>query len=251
MTMKDKIIGITLFSVLTLGVFFLIFLSNKNQDRNRFRDVVIQGEKLLSESSYLNYCFSEKENFDTETTLSELRELIIGHPYIKNVDIELTTDKKAVAYLKEKIVKALILVEGKPFLITEDFEILSILENTNILDFPTINNSKLTGVNGQQVISEPGVTEAFRIIDITYLISKELYNNLSEINLRHGKEILLSFSDDFSQTVLGKGDFSRKLNILKNLKYDTKYSDFVKSCNYIDLRYDNYVYLGMNEKIGI
>jgi cell division septal protein FtsQ len=251
MTLKDKIIGITLFSVLTLGVFFLIFLSNKNQDKNRFRDVVIQGEKLLSKNSYLSYCFPMKEYIDDETTLSQLREQILSHPYIKNVDIELTTDKKAVAYLKEKIVKALILVEGKPFLITENFEVLNILEKTNILDFPTINNSKLTGVTGQQVISEPGVTEAFKIIDIVNLLSKELYNNFSEINLRHGKEIILSFSDDYSQVVLGKGDFPRKLNILKNLKYDTKYSDLVKSCNYIDLRYDNYVYLGMNEKIGI
>jgi len=251
MTLKDKIVGITLFSVLTLGVFFLIFLSNKNQDKNRFRDVVIHGEKLLSKDSYLNYCFAGDNVWASRKTLPQLREELLNHPYIHDVDIEFTTDKKAVAYLKEKIVKALILVEGKPFLITEDFEILTILENTNILDFPTVNNSKLAVVKEHEKVAEPGIVEAFKIIDITRLFSEELYSNLSEINLRHGKEIILSFSDDYAQVVLGKDGFSRKLNTLSGLKSDKKFSELVKSCNYIDLRYDNYVYLGMNEKIGI
>ncbi len=248
---KKKILSITFLSVLTCTLVFIIFFSNKNDGNIKITRLEIVGSKLLSASTYYKYSNFEELITKQNITLPMIREIFFRHPYVKDVYVEQVSNNKVVAHIIEKNVEAIILKDGNSYFLTDDFKLIGILDNTIQADFPLITNSSLMEIDFLHSVPCTDIKDAMTIIETAKLINQEFYNNLSEINLRNGGEILLYFSGFNPVIILGKKQLAKKLFELKNIVSDIQIKQILENAGYVDLRYDNNIFIGLNQGSGI
>jgi cell division protein FtsQ len=127
------------------------------------------------------------------------------------------------------------------------------LDDTKYIDLPVISNANVQ--NNFTVFSfqeSDDVVEAFKIIEAAKLSSIELSKKLSEIDLRNGNEILLSFSGIKPPVIFGKGDEAKKMVYLEIMMDGMpKGNNLVDNSDYIDLRFANEIFLGKAEETGL
>ena len=93
------------------------------------------------------------------------------------------------------------------------------------------------------------LVEAFKIIDAANYVDVDLSKNLSEIDLKDGGDILLSFAGMKAPVIFGRGEEAEKIVYLDALwKRETDANKFINESRYIDLRFNHAVYLGLLEK---
>jgi len=78
-------------------------------------------------------------------------------------------------------------------------------------------------------------------------VNVELYNNLNEIELRNGNDIIISFTNTEIQAILGRGNEIRKLVYFDRVWKSLKRTENINSYGYVDLRFNKYVYLGLSD----
>lgn len=252
MQKKDKIIGITLFSVLTCVVVFLSFFQTKNSSTENIKKVAVEGNILLTETEYLKVTGLHSIDANDSLSLIGIKQLFEKHPYIEKVSVELKADYSVSVKVNEKKIEALLNVSGTIYLLTNEYIVLPILANTSILDYPVITNSSIKNVSKMDKLNTEEIKTAFRIIDISNNLNSDFSNRLSEINLRTGKEVVLYLSGFELPILLGKESEVKKLFTLNSLlKQNIEVTSVIKSSSYIDLRYDNSVFLGRGLETGI
>jgi cell division septal protein FtsQ len=249
MSDKKKIFSITFFSALTCILVFLIFFSNKKGQVNKISQVEIIGFKLLSRDTYLKYC--RLNQIPGNLTLTLIREKFLKHPYIDEIFVEQPTDEKIIVHLVEKKIEAIIIKDGESYFLTDDMQLLVIMEKTNYFDYPIISNSSLNKINYLEKIKNKDVEDAFKIIEVSKKINYNLYKNLSEINLRNGGEILLHITGLKPFIIFGKNGFVPKIYSLNKIINDYQDKKLLDNAGYIDLRYDKNVFIGLSGQLGI
>jgi len=251
MNKKEKIIGIVLSSLLFLCIVFLIiFTSEKSENRLR-SGIIIQGADVLPGNEYLKFSLINKGNLN-ELSLFEIRQRFLPHKYILNADVEITVDDKVVVHLEEKSFIATLVSDGKTYLVSDKKDLTEVLENTNTLDLPAISNVRNSPKSRLKEPVQSELIEAEKIINATKLVNEKLYKELSEINMREGGEIVLTFSHLSMPILFGRKNILDKivtLNSIENRK--DKFSSMLKNSVYLDLRYEKNVFIGYNEVIGI
>ncbi|MHB8578439.1 MAG: cell division protein FtsQ/DivIB [Ignavibacteriaceae bacterium] len=215
--------------------------------------IEVSGNKLLSESDYLKFAKLNELSIYSGLTLPAIKERFEKHPYLDNVDVEYAGNGLVKVFVTERIIMAVIINNGEPYFITENFQILPMLNDTKYVDLPVISNAnvqnKITALFYQK---SDDIIEAFKIIEAAKLSSVELSKKLSEIDLRNGGEIILSFSGIKSPVIFGKGDDAKKMIYLENMMDGmVNGNNFVESSNYIDLRFANEIFLGKSEETGL
>ncbi len=85
------------------------------------------------------------------------------------------------------------------------------------------------------------------------MTDEDLGKKLSEINLRNGRDIILLFSGLKPPVIFGKGNTSKKILSFDQLMSDADNSnkEIVMNSSYIDLRFDNEIFLGNYDKTGL
>jgi cell division septal protein FtsQ len=246
----NKIIGITIFSVLILALISVIFFSNLNEGKQKILSVEILGNKLLSNKDYMDFSGLYNLIGTDSLSLPLIREKFLKHPYIKDANVELTSNHKVVVHLEEKEIVASLLKDSNSFFVTNEFRLLPVLENTKINDYPVITNSTVTKIDFQSPVFNNDFKKAVKIIETAKLVSSDLYKNLSEINLRNGAEIVLYFSD-MPQVFIGNDDLVLKLASLDALRKDNQKKDLLVNSDYVDLRYNENIFIGLHKEAGI
>ncbi len=248
-----KILGTLLFVVLISGLFYLIFFGSKKTNNKEIRMIEIEGNHLLPANDYLSYAGLKDSLELALATLPEIKERFQKHPYVKRVELEYEGSHKVKVYLSEKNIKAMLLFNGKPELISDDFQVLPLLQDNRISGLPVISNADF---NKQpeplSYIKTGGIIEAFKIIDAAELVNKDIYERLSEINLRDGGDIVLTFSGVKPPVIFGRGEAAKKmvyLDVMWNNIVDG--SDVAENSDYIDLRFSDEIFVGTTEKTGI
>jgi hypothetical protein len=96
------------------------------------------------------------------------------------------------------------------------------------------------------------IKQAFKIIDAAKLANEGILKRLSEINLRHGGDIILTFSGIKTPVIFGKNGAAKKLVYL-DIIWDDMVSgkNLVENSEYIDLRFANEIYVGKSENTGM
>jgi hypothetical protein len=137
--------------------------------------------------------------------------------------------------------------------ITDQFELLPLFGNTKFNDLPIISNlppgeayKPLSKLNTDEI------KQAFKIIDAAKLANEGILKRLSEINLRHGGDIILTFSGIKTPVIFGKNGAAKKLVYL-DIIWDDMVSgkNLVENSEYIDLRFANEIYVGKSENTGM
>ena len=144
--------------------------------------------------------------------------------------------------MEEKNIKAVLLQKNELKLVTDDLETLPLFPPTNIRELPVISNLSSGNKN---FIDSTNIEFAFRIIDAISISDTNVRKSLAEINLRNGRDAILTFTGLNFPVLFGKNDAVRRALILKNL-WPRLVSDkkINKTTEYIDLRYKNKVFIG-------
>jgi cell division protein FtsQ len=247
-----KILGTLLFVLLILLLTYLIFFTTKNSGRKNIKEIEVTGNNLLSANEYLVYSRLNEKSSYKDLTLPVIKSRIEKHHYILKADVKYGEPNKINISIREKNIKGLILNGRGPYLITAQFEILPLLPNTKFLDIPVISNPfSIQETTPGMVYKTDDIIQAFKIIEAAELTNEKLPQLISEINLRNGKDVVVTLSGLEPTIIFGKKDEARKMVYLdKVLELFKQGSDITEGSGYLDLRFQNQIFLGGYKNTG-
>ena len=215
--------------------------------------IEVKGNNLLSEIDYLSFTKLNDISQYRSLTLPVIKDRFESHPYVERADVEYAGNNTVKIILHEKKIKAVLLYNGEPYFITESFELLPVLQNSKFTDLPVISNARIEGkVIPLSTLRSEGITEAFEIIDAAKLTNTEILNRLSEINLRSGGDIILTFSGLKPPVIYGRGHAAKKMVYLDIMWQGiAEGENLIDNSEYIDLRFANEIFVGTTEKTGL
>lgn len=248
-----KIFGTVLFAVILISILYLSLFKYNEKGKEEIKMINIQGNNLLSKEIYLRFSDLDEKSVYDDLTLNIIKKRIEEHPYIEKAEVK--SDGRGNVYIKirEKEIYAVLLNNGEPFFLTNNFELLKIYEYTNYSDIPVISNIRVSEkLNAAKVLRNEDIIEAFRIIDAAKITDIDLAKKLSEINLKYGGEVVLTFSGVNYPIIFGRGNESKKMIYLSLIwERINKFNNDLKNTEYIDLRFANEAYIGKNENMGL
>lgn len=249
---KRKIFSIILFIFLSMAIILLISINPKNKTGGNIKVIEITGNKLMSSNDYIKFIYNNGTEPIRTFNLSILKDRVLKHPYVANADIEFVEDEKARVNIKEKKITAILLSKGDPLFLTDESEVVPILSNSRFSSIPIISNPKnIEEVKPLTIIKSNDLSDAIRIIDAIRYSDRKMLLSLSEINLRNGGDIILTFSGIKPPVIFGRGETARKIIYLETLWANLLRGEMlVNNSSYIDLRFANKIYVGKSEKIG-
>jgi|YelNatPaOPRAMG01_1025707.scaffolds.fasta_scaffold01586_14 cell division protein FtsQ len=249
---RSKILGTFIFLVLISSLFFLIFFSQKKSNNNEVKMIELTGNHLLSAEEYLNFAKLVDQSKLHGISLSEIKARFERHPYVKKANVEYAGGNVVRVILSEKKIEAVLLFNDEPKFISNQFQILPVLPNTKFSDLPIISNlNSNMKVDQLSSLKSNDLIQAFKIIDAAKLTNEDIFKKLSEINLRNGGDILLTFSGIKPPVIFGKGEAAKKmvyLDIIWNSL--TEGNDLMENSDYIDLRFANEIFIGASNSLG-
>lgn len=249
---KRKIFSVVLFSFLFMAIILLVLFNPQNKTGGNIKVIDITGNKLMSSNEYIKFIYNNGTKPIYTFNLSILKDRVLKHPYVENADIEFVGDEKAQVNIKEKKITAILLSKGEPLFLTNQSEVLPILSNSRFTSIPIISNPKnIDDIKPRTIIKSNELSDAIRIIDAIRYTDRKMLLSLSEINLRNGGDIILTFSGIKPPVIFGRGATARKIIYLEMLWPSLlKGEMLVNNSSYIDLRFANDIYVGKLEKIG-
>lgn len=231
-----------------LFVITLVYLSlSLESDKGYKIDVIdLEGNLMLSNDQYFRYAKLKNKNDEDELTLALIKDRIEKHPYVEQAEVRYDGNNKVLVRIKEKSIEAIIYDGTEQFLITESFELLPIVPFTKQIDYPVLTNPLFPRkiVAGNILRNNDDVFTGFKIIETLKLGSPELYDQLSEIDLRNGGDIILTFSDIKFPVVIGRQNEIEKVIYFSTLWKTTDGRSLNYALDYVDLRYNGLMYLG-------
>jgi cell division septal protein FtsQ len=245
--MKEKlgtIFGAILFAAIIGGMIHVNVVAEKSKSEI-FSEIILEGNKTLSANDYLIGSDLNKVIEYPELTLQKIKSRITQHPYVAAAEVQADGIGKVVINVVEKNFMAVVLMKREPFLITENFEIIKLKKNSDISKLPVISNVKLNSKTDDGSIHSAELIRAFKIIDASKMINEEIYDNLTEINLRHGGDVILRFSGITYPVIFGKGAEGKKVVILSSIwKGLNEKDNLFRNSRYVDLRFNNEIFIG-------
>lgn len=250
---SSKILGLLLFVILIGWILYMSFVSQRRELDEQIKSITVTGNNLLQENDYLAYAKLNKSQLSVNVTLPVIKSRLEKHPYINRADVEFSGNNQVHIKLNEKNIKAVIVNDNNLLLATEDFEILPFIPNTKIPEMPVITNlSNSALLKNNEVLKTPGLIEAFKIMDAAELTNEELSKKLSEINLRNGGDIILLISGIKPPVILGNGNIAKKIYSFNQLLEEgNSNKEIVMNSSYIDLRFNNEIFLGNYDNTGL
>lgn len=246
--MKHAILLVIIISVLT----FLTFTLQKS-DFDSINKIDVVGANYLSENEYLEIANIINFRNDPQITINVIEDRIEKNPYISHADVAFVERGIVKIKLFEKKMDAVLLTGGKQFMITDKAEIIPFFPKTKNIDLPVIVN-----VNKDKKIKPfdfagnyKNLLSALDIISTAVLYDKNLYKQISEINLNNGQSITLTISDLQFPIYLGKKNEVEKTVYLSKIIKHLRGNNLSNYLEYVDLRFSDLVYLGFDNKLVV
>ena len=239
----SKIFGIFFF-ILIISFFFYLILLPKKMIKKNINKIELSGNKFLIVNDYLKQTkLSDLKNYN-DIPLSVIEDRLEKHPYISRADVELKGNK-ILAYVTERKMIAIIIKKTDLYFVSDNFEILPLMPKTKLIDLPVISNpANNDDIKPFTYIKNNGLLDALKIIESIKLTDQAILNHLSEINLRNGGDIILTFSGYPVPVIFGRGDEVRKMIYLESLWENKDLNNMIKNSSYIDLRFAGNIYAG-------
>lgn len=235
-----------------MAMIFLFAFTLEESKINNITQIKISGNQFLTEDEYLK--FSQLYNLEDtdEITMALIRDRLEKHPYVKNVDLLIVERGIAQIKIHEKKMDAVLFCNSKRFMITDRSEIIPLIPSTRNIDLPVIiDNNKLNKLKlFGNACNDDGLNCALKIISTAEVYDKVLYKNLSEINISDNNNLTLNLSELSCPIYFGKNNEIEKTVFLSKVFKHMKGNALVEYMNYVDLRYNELVYLGFDEKIN-
>lgn len=249
---RSSRLGVVVFVGLIFILIFLIYSNNQAKKKRVIDMIEIVGNKILSKENYRKFTGLEDLSKNEGLTLRGIKDRFERHPYIKRADVEYVGNNTVIVDVVEKKIYAILLIDSEPYFITDTFQILPIMDGIKYFNFPVISNIIIKKkIKPFEKLENDEIIEAFKIIDAIKLVNKEMLKYLTEINMRNGGDIILTFSGIKPPVIFGKGQTAKKIIYLEALWNSIKNNEnYISDSEYIDLRFAGEIYLGEVEKTG-
>ncbi|MFC2082336.1 cell division protein FtsQ/DivIB [Bacteroidota bacterium] len=245
MNKRTKIFGLTFFLAVSLLIVYLS-VTVENKKGYNINVIEIGGNIHLANDIYFKFANLNDRSTYGSLSLQIVKDRIEKHPYVKKTDVRYEGNGKVTVQIVEKNFQAVLYVKNDQYLVTESMEVLPILSYTKNLDYPVISNpvlnKEISMINN--VRDNKDIVIAYKILSALELINPELYDSLSEIDLRNGKDIVLFFSLVGYPVWVGRDNEIEKVIGFNSLWSLLRGKDINNYLDYIDLRFSNHVYLG-------
>ena len=242
-----KISGLIFMSLSILLIVYLSF-SLERKDDVKISVIELNGDNHLKKDQYFKFANLDKTNEYGNLTLALIKDRLEKHPYVKYAEVKFDGQNKVTVNIFEKTIDAILIIDGKQNFITDNLELIPFLPFTNKVNYPVVSNPFITANNKniKMINKESDVITGLKILTTLKLINPGLYEELSEIDLRKGKDIVMFFSNLDYPIVMGRKNEIRKTLYLNSLWSYLKGKEVNNYMNYIDLRFNEHVYLGLN-----
>ena len=248
-----KIFGVLLLSAIVISILYLSLFKYNQKGKEEIKMINISGNNLLSKEIYLRFADLEQSSVYDNLSLNIIKKRFEEHPYIAKAEVKSDGRGNVDVKIREKEIYAVLLSRTEPFFLTNDFELLKIYEYTTYSDIPVISNFRISDkLSPSKIYKTEDIVEAFRIIDAAKITDTEIAKKLSEVNLKNGGDVVLTFSGINYPIVFGRGNESKKM-IYLSLVWDriNNLKASFQSTEYIDLRFTNEAYIGSKENTGL
>ncbi len=248
-----KIFGIILFSAIIVLTGYLSLITYSKKGKEEIKMININGNNLLNKDIYMRFANLDHLSVYDNLNLNIIKKRIEEHPYVAKAEVKSDGQGNVDVRIKEKDIYAVLLTKAEPFFVTSDFELLNIVKHTTYSDIPVISNFRLTEKPvPQKLYKTEDIIEAFKIIDAAKITDTELAKRISEINLKNGGDVVLTFSGINYPVVFGRGSESKKM-IYLSLVWEriNSLKAVYQNTEYIDLRFNNEAYIGSRENTGL
>jgi cell division protein FtsQ len=231
---------------------FILYLSINVEDKQiaKIESIEISGGKYYSGADYAVFAKLDDKNNYSYLDPGIIKDRIEKHPYVVKADVKFEGMNKIEVLIKEKTFNAVLIEGEKQILLTESMQLIPVMPATTGLDLPVISNAEMA--DGLKLFSNAKsnleVVTAFKILDTFKLTNDELSAKLSQIDLRNGKDILVYFSNLKFPVVFGRKDEIKKVVYFNNLWKFMKGNEINNYLDYVDLRFDKHVFLGITEE---
>jgi cell division septal protein FtsQ len=247
----SKILGIFFFIVLVSSLFYLILIPKKIIKKN-INKIELSGNKFLVEDDYLKQTKLSGDDYNN-LSLAFVKDRLEKHPYISKADVELKGNK-ILAFVTERKMVAIIIRKTDIYFVSDNFEILPLVPKTKLIDLPVISNpGNDNDIKPFTYIKNNSLSDALKIIETIRLTDQPMLSHLSEINLRNGGDIILTFSGYPVPIIFGRDEEARKMVYIESLWENRELNNMIKNSSYIDLRFAGNIYAGpetTQENIG-
>lgn len=246
----SKISGVLFLLALTALMLYMSF--NLDEERQYTIEVIeIDGDVHLPKDRYYKFAKLDDEEKYPQLKLEVIKDRLDKHPYVSRAHIKYDGEKKVSVEIAEKEFEALLLNKGRQYLVTSGFEVLPMLPYSKQIDYPVISNPAIVDSLAmfKSCKRNTDVVKAFKIISAVKLLDPELYSSLSEVDMRNGKDIILYFSNIDYPVVIGRKNEIRKIAYFNTLWKGLKHNQINSVIRYVDLRFDEHIYLGFDNEL--
>lgn len=246
-----KIFGL-IFMTLSLLIIIYLSFSLERKDDIKIGVIELNGDSHLKKDQYFKFANLDKPNEYGKLTLSLIKDRLEKHPYVKYAEVKFDGQNKVTANIYEKTIDAIITEDGNQYFVTDEMEVIPFLPFTSKVNYPVISNPLVKNnlQNLKSARKNNDIITGLKILTTLKLVSPELYEDLSEIDLRKGKDIVMFFSSFDYPVVVGRKNEIKKTIYLNSLWSYLKGKEVNNYMNYIDLRFSEHVYLGLNALTG-
>ena len=245
-----KIFGL-IFMTLSLLLIVNLSFSLERKDDIKISLIELNGDSHLKKDQYFKYANLDKPNEYGKLTLSLIKDRLEKHPYVKYAEVKYDGQNKVTANIYEKTIDAILTEDGKQYFVTDEMEIIPFLPFTSKVNYPVVSNPLVKNdlKNLKSAGKNRDIITGLKILTTLKLVNPELYDDLSEIDLRQGKDIVMFFSSLDYPVVVGRKNEIKKTIYLNSLWSYIKGKEVNNYMNYIDLRFSEHVYLGLNASL--
>lgn len=251
MNKKIKISSIIIFALLITIICYLT-ITVENQEQVEIQSILLEGAKHIDNTEYLKYAKLDDRTQYSFLSLNIIRDRLIKHPYINNVNIKINSNGVVNIVLKEKLFVAILLNDTKKYFLTSNFEMVPLFQVTKESNYPLLMNVR--NVNKAKPFSylnkNKDVKVCYKMIMAMKTSENDLLNKLSEINLRNGGDIILTMSNLDYPLIIGRTQEVNKVISLSKIWQHISNKKISNVIEYLDLRFADNIYIGTKEPIN-
>ncbi|MEN8191935.1 MAG: cell division protein FtsQ/DivIB [Bacteroidota bacterium] len=246
MQINDKVkISSIIFFVIVLGMIVVTSISVDNKEENSIKFIQLDGNIHLPTDEYYRFANIEDETLYENLTSAIIKDRLEKHPYVQRVDAILNENTLSITIYEKKF-ESLLMYGNNECLVTEDNIKIPKLPLSEKIDYPIISNPLGANEMGEfeNILSNSDITTGLKMISTLKLINPDLYENISEIDLREGRDIVIQFSQFNFPIVIGRKREIEKIMYLEQLVQSLDNKFLRDGIEYIDLRYSEHIYIG-------